>query len=141
MACPEPAFLPSHVSQGPALTSLTIAGSREVQLIQLRSDPGTTVSGGTFRIGVNWEGINAADPEQPAMTAPIAFDADAITVQRELARLTAVGPTEVRRLEPGSQNGYAYQVTFDWGRDPAQLRGDIPPLFLDVSQLQVGAGY
>ena len=71
------------------------------------------------------QGINDFDPELPSRTRPIPFNASADTVRRELEALPGVGPVEVRRQGPTPLNEYEWKVTWDWGKDPVDIRGDV----------------
>ena len=96
----------------------------------LRSKPGTTISGGAFRLGYQY------DPLSKSLTGPLPFDASEALVQAELSSLEGLGKVQVRRRGPDAQGGYTYEVTFDWDRPPSLFRGDFALLYAEAFTLQ-----
>jgi hypothetical protein len=92
----------------------------------------------TPRVGVFTrprQGITDFDPEQPSRTVPIPYNASAEFVRVALEALPGVGPVEVRRSGPSDLNAYEWKITWDWGKDPVDIRGDVNNLNPDSLQL------
>ena len=56
-------------------------GRNEVQTVSTRADAGQTISDGTFRLSLAAHGRHGGRAEDGAVTAPIAYDADAAAMQ------------------------------------------------------------
>ncbi len=81
------------------------------------------------------QGITDFDPEHRSRTQPIPFNATADVVRLALEALPGVGPVEVRRYGPSALNEFEWKVTWDWGKDPVDIRGDLNNLIPDALYL------
>ena len=70
------------VGDGAAAVALdSTRGRNEVQTVSTRADAGQTISDGTFRLSLAAHGRHGGRAEDGAVTAPIAYDADAAAMQ------------------------------------------------------------
>jgi len=95
-----------------------ITGRRnEIQIIETRVDPTSSLTSGTFRLGINIPGSNERgqlsqfDWGTKTITVQIPYNADADTMQSALQGITSVGCVEVKKRAL-SQGCSSWEVNF-----------------------------
>jgi len=85
----------------------------EAQIINIRVDVSSTISGGTFELGMTRNALTPDDHEHPARTTPIPYSATAAQMKTALEALANVKVREVRRCDEFGDGGGTQPV--GWG--------------------------
>ena len=81
------------------------ANMAETQIIEVHVDPSSSITGGTFRLGVVRSGLNPSDFQQAARTPEIPYDATAQQMLSALQQLVNVKVRDVKRCDVFGDGG------------------------------------
>ena len=101
--------------------------TKEIQIIRTRADPGSIITSGSFRLNLNYDGVNDFDAETRTTTDWISYDASASEMRDALGSLINIGNIKVTRgyqnsvglddSAPSERGEYQWFVTFSWNEE------------------------
>ena len=60
--------------------------TKEIQIIRTRADPGSIITSGSFRLNLNYDGVNDFDAETPAQSSPVSLTLILVQLTRNIAQ-------------------------------------------------------